>query len=88
MIIHDIANSEFNSRDDLVVELAEAIREVDEQTEEVNRLTGEVESLTSEVNSLKEKNLELLSMIPSVLESKKDDKVEEAEEITPEEVYF
>lgn len=86
MKIHDLANKNFESKDDIVVDIAEAITEVDEIVTEKNRLVDENEELKKEVNSLKAKNLDLLAMIPSVVEDKPV--VEDGEIITEEDIYF
>lgn len=66
MKIHDLANKQFDSLDDIVVEIAEAITEVDELVKNLATAETTVTELTDEVNSLKAKNLELLAMIPVV----------------------
>ena len=66
MKIHDLANKQFDSIDDIVVEIAEAITEVDEVVKNLATAETTVTELTDEVNNLKAKNLELLAMIPVV----------------------
>ena len=66
MKIHDLANKQFDSIDDIVVDIAEAITEVDELVKNLATAETTVTELTDEVNSLKAKNLELLAMIPVV----------------------
>lgn len=66
MKIHDLANKQFETVDDIVVEIAEAITEVDEVVRNLTTAEATVTELTDEVNSLKAKNLELLAMIPVV----------------------
>ena len=87
MFIHDLANKEFETKDDLVVDIANAIKEVDEQTQLLADTQEEVNKLNAEVNSLKAKNLELLAMIPAVVEETKKEP-EEPEEISEEEIYW
>lgn len=78
MILKDIIDMDFETKDDLVVKLGEAIKEQEELQIKFDEVVSEKDKLKKEVNSLKSKNLELLSMIPSVVE----DKVEETEDVS------
>lgn len=86
MKIHDLANKEFETKDDIVVELAEAITEVNEVVAEKERLEKDCEEKDNIINSLKSKNLELLAMIPTVVEETKT--VVEDELINEEDIYW
>lgn len=87
MKIHDLANATFESKDDIVVELATAITEVDEYVRNAEEVKRERDELADTVNTLKAKNLELLAMIPVV-----NSVVEETEVVEPyireEDIYF
>lgn len=87
MKIHDLANKQFESIDDITTDIAESIIEVDEVVKEKEELEKEKEDLQESVNSLKAKNLELLAMIPVVVDDspKKD---ETSEEIKIEDIYY
>lgn len=87
MKIHDLANKQFESIDEITTDIAESIIEVDEVVKEKERLEKEKEDLEESVNSLKAKNLELLAMIPVVIDDslKKD---ETSEEIKIEDIYY
>lgn len=85
MLIYDIANEEFETKDDLVVSIAKAIEEVRELEESRNNYRDEVARLEDDVVHLKEKNLELLSMIPVIRE--KETESEEVEELTIADIY-
>lgn len=87
MKIHDLANKQFESIDEITTDIAESIIEVDEVVKEKERLEKEKEDLEESVNSLKAKNLELLAMIPVVIDDslKKDEK---SEEIKIEDIYY
>lgn len=87
MKIHDLANKRFESIDDITTDIAESIIEVDEVVKEKEKLEKEKEDLQESVNSLKAKNLELLSMIPVVVDSRKDES-ETSEEIKIEDIYY
>lgn len=76
MKIHELANKNYESIDDIVVDIAESIKEVDELEKTKNMLESENETLKAEVISLKEKNLQLLSMMPTT-ETKEEPEVEE-----------
>ena len=73
MKIHDLANKEFETKDEIVVELAEAITEVNEVVSEKERLEKENSEKDDIINSLKNKNLELLARIQTVVEEVKTD---------------
>lgn len=87
MKIHELANKDYESIDDIVVDIAESIKEVDELEKAKNTLESENETLKSEVISLKEKNLQLLSLMPTVTETYKDEELED-EEIELEDVLI
>lgn len=87
MKIHDLANKQFDTVDDIVVEIAEAITEVDEVVKNLATAEATVEELTATVNSLKAKNLELLAMIP-VVSGGADEPPAEPEYIREEEIYI
>lgn len=87
MKIHDLANKQFESIDEITTDIAESIIEIDEVVKEKEKLEKEKEELQESVNSLKAKNLELLAMIPVVAEDvKKEEK--EIEEIKIEDIYY
>lgn len=87
MKIHDLANKQFESIDEITTDIAESIIEIDEVVKEKEKLEKEKEELQESVNSLKAKNLELLSMIPVVAEDvKKEEK--EPDEIKIEDIYY
>lgn len=87
MKIHDLANKQFESIDEITTDIAESIIEIDEVVKEKEKLEKEKEDLQESVNSLKAKNLELLAMIPVVIDDslKKD---ETSEEIKIEDIYY
>lgn len=87
MKIHDLANKQFESIDEITTDIAESIIEIDEVVKEKEKLEKEKEELQESVNSLKAKNLELLAMIPVVFDDslKKD---ETSEEIKIEDIYY
>lgn len=87
MKIHDLANKQFESIDEITTDIAESIIEIDEVVKEKEKLEKEKEELQESVNSLKAKNLELLAMIPVVVDDslKKD---ETSEEIKIEDIYY
>lgn len=85
MRIYDMANEEFDTKDDLVVVIGQAIQEVEELEKSRNDYRDEVARLEDAVVHLKEKNLELLSMIPTVVE--KNDESEEIEKLTISDIY-
>lgn len=86
MLIYEMATKDFESKDDIVVEIANAITEVQDLESSRNDYRDEVARLEDEVVRLKEKNLELLSMIPLV-EKEKEKETEETEELTIEDIY-
>lgn len=88
MKIHDLANKQFESIDEITTDIAESIIEVDEVIKEKERLKKEKEDLQESVNSLKAKNLELLAMIPVVTDDSKKDESETSEEIKIEDIYY
>lgn len=55
MKIHDLANKQFESIDEITTDIAESIIEVDEVVKEKERLEKEKEDLQESVNSLKAK---------------------------------
>lgn len=78
MRIHDLVNEQFDSVDDITVALAEVVSETDALVKERDDYKAESERLKGEVDSLKEKNIQLLQMIPSEpVEEKVEEKVEE-----------
>lgn len=85
MRIYDMANEEFDTKDDLVVSIGQAIQEVEELEKNRNYYRDEVARLEDAVVHLKEKNLELLSMIPTLVE--KNDESEEIEKLTISDIY-
>lgn len=87
MKIHDLANKQFESIDEITTDIAESIIEVDEVVKEKERLEKEKEDLQESVNSLKTKNLELLAMIP-VIDASRKDETETSEEIKIEDIYY
>lgn len=87
MKIHDLANKQFESIDEITTDIAESIIEVDEVVKEKEKLENEKEELQESVNSLKAKNLELLSMIPVVVDDFKEES-ETTEEIKIEDIYY
>lgn len=87
MKIHDLANKQFESIDDITTDIAESIIEVDEFVKEYEKLEKEKEELQESVNSLKTKNLELLAMIPVVVDDSKEES-ETTEEIKIEDIYY
>ena len=66
MKIHELANKKYETFDDIVVDIAECIEEVNELEKERNDYKAESERLKNEVADLKERNLKLLSMMPVV----------------------
>lgn len=87
MKIHDLANKQFESIDEITTDIAESIIEIDEVVKEKEKLEKEKEELQESVNSLKTKNLELLAMIPVVTEDVKKEE-NEHEEIKIEDIYY
>lgn len=88
MKIHDLANKQFESVDEITTDIAESIIEIDEVVQEKEKLEKEKEELQESVNSLKAKNLELLAMIPVVTDDSRKDEVEATEEIKIEDIYY
>lgn len=88
MKIHDLANKQFESIDEITTDIAESIIEVDEVVKEKEKLEKEKEELQESVNILKAKNLELLSMIPAVIDDSRKDETETSEEIKIEDIYY
>lgn len=87
MKIHELANKNYESVDEIVVDIAESIKEVDELEKIKNTLESENETLKAEVNSLKAKNLELLAMIP-IVSATEDAPDDEPELIREEDIYI
>lgn len=87
MRIHELAQAEFSSIDEITVAIAEAVTEADELNAENERLKADLENKDKEINSLKTKNLELLAMIPTVIEDTREPE-EVIEEIDKEDIYF
>lgn len=77
MKIHELANKNYETFDDIVVDIAECIEEVNELEKERNDYKAESERLKNEVADLKERNLKLLSMMPVAMETKEEPEVEE-----------
>lgn len=88
MKIHDLANKQFDSIDEITTDIAESIIEIDEVVKEKEKLEKEKEELQESVNSLKAKNLELLAMIPVVVDDSGKDESETSEEIKIEDIYY
>lgn len=88
MKIHELANKKYENFDDIVVDIAESIEEVNALEKERNDLKDENDRLKAEVVDLKEKNLKLLSMMPTVPEVVEEIKEEVPEEIRIEDAYI
>lgn len=88
MKIHDLANKQFDSIDEITTDIAESIIEIDEVVKEKEKLEKEKEELQESVNSLKAKNLELLAMIPVANDDSRSDETETSEEIKLEDIYY
>lgn len=88
MKIHELANKKYENVDDIVVDIAESIEEVNALEKERNDLKDENDRLKAEVVDLKEKNLKLLSMMPAVPEVVEEIKEEVPEEIRIEDAYI
>lgn len=88
MKIHELANKKYENFDDIVVDIAESIEEVNALEKERNDLKDENDRLKAEVVDLKEKNLKLLSMMPTVPEVVEEIKEEAPEEIDIEDAYI
>lgn len=88
MKIHELANKKYENFDDIVVDIAESIEEVNALEKERNDLKDENDKLKAEVVDLKEKNLKLLSMMPTVPEVVEEIKEEVPEEIRIEDAYI
>lgn len=86
MLIYEMATKDFETKDDIVVEIANAITEVKELETSCSDYKDEVDRLEDEVVRLKEKNLELLSMIP-IAEKETEKETEETEELTIKDIY-
>lgn len=87
MKIHELANKKYETFDDIVVDIAECIEEVNELEKERNDYKDKSERLENEVADLKERNLKLLSMMPTVSDEA-EDVTEEVTEIKIEDVYI
>lgn len=88
MKIHELANKKYENFDDIVVDIAESIEEVNALEKDRNDLKDENDRLKAEVVDLKEKNLKLLSMMPTVPEVVEEIKEEVPEEIKIEDAYI
>lgn len=88
MKIHDLANKQFDSIDEITTDIAESIIEIDEVVKEKEKLEKEKEELQESVNILKAKNLELLAMIPVAADDSRKDETETSEEIKIEDIYY
>lgn len=88
MKIHELANKKYENFDDIVVDIAESIEEVNALEKERNDLKDENDRLKAEVVDLKEKNLKLLSMMPTAPEVVEEIKEEAPEEIKIEDAYI
>lgn len=88
MKIHELANKKYETFDDIVVDIAECIEEVNELEKERNDYKDESERLKNEVADLKERNLKLLSMMPVVPDVTEEVKEDVTEEIKLEDVYI
>ena len=88
MKIYELANKKYENFDDIVVDIAESIEEVNALEKERNDLKDENDRLKAEVVDLKEKNLKLLSMMPTVPEVVEEIKEEVPEEINIEDAYI
>lgn len=88
MKIHELANKKYETFDDIVVDIAECIEEVNELEKERNDYKAESERLKNEVADLKERNLKLLSMMPVVPDVTEDVTEDVIEEIKLEDVYI
>ena len=88
MKIHDLANKQFESIDEITTDIAESIIEIDEVVKGKEKLEKEKEELQESVNSLKAKNLELLAMIPVVVDDSRKDETDTTEEIKIEDIYY
>lgn len=86
MKIYDMASATYDSMDDAVVDIADAIAEVQELEKSRDDYRDEVARLEDENARLREKNLELLSRIPIVTESKEDEEDVE-EEMTIDDIF-
>lgn len=87
MILEEIVKKEYETKDDLTVDLAKAIDEHNELQTKLDETTAERDGLVEENNALKSKNLELLSMIPVVTEEVKEEIKEDViEDITLDEI--
>lgn len=86
MKIYDMASTTYDSMDDAVVDLADAIAEVQKLERSRDEYIEEVSRLKEENTRLREKNLELLSRIPIVTESKEDDE-DIIEEMTIDDIF-
>lgn len=87
MKIYDMASTTYDSMDDAVVDLADAIKEVQELEESRNSYRDEVARLEDENTRLKEKNLELLSRIPIEISNKVTEPEVVEEELTLDDIF-
>ena len=87
MRIHELAQTEFASIDEITVAIAEAVTEADKLSAENERMRADLDIKDKEIASLKTKNLELLAMIPAVVEDTREAEPE-VEEIYKEDIFF
>ena len=88
MKIHELANKNFETVDDIVVDIAVCTDDVNELEKERNDYKDEYEKLKKEVTDLKERNLKLLSMMPVVPDVAEDVAEDATVEIKLEDVYI
>lgn len=88
MKVYDLATAEFETKDDLVVSIADAITEVQELEKSRNDYRDEVTRLEDENTKLRERNLELLARIPLVEnEKEKETETETETKLTIKDIY-
>lgn len=88
MKVYDLATTEFETKDDLVVSIADAITEVQELEKSRNDYRDEVTRLEDENTKLRERNLELLARIPLVEnEKEKETETETETKLTIKDIY-
>ena len=87
MILNDIINSDFETKDDLVVKLGEAVKEHEDLQRDFDEVRAERDKLFDENQSLKSKNIELLSMIPTMVEEKAEEVEEVEEDVTLDDIF-
>lgn len=89
-ILEEIINTDFETKDDIVVMLGKAVQEDEKLRNELAETISERDRLSDEVNSLKAKNVDLLAMIPTVVETetKTGDDVEDiTEAVTLDDIF-